>query len=352
MAQRFDDTCVRANDAVKLGTFSDASQTWQPTSGAGQSIESNEAKLTVPSPGAYAYADAQGQVDTDSMSAEMDVRALNVLGGAFAFYIGISHPNDDSSSNAVGYDATNLFLGADSVAASLATDHIRLIYREEFDYLGVYLNGVAVLSSPAPNPVGVGLRGVQVAVVDDTAGSYVKFANFTYKDLAPRANAFKRYVKLVTDTAYAINGYGGNYTAIAELNLLLGGVPLSRSGWSVTASDEDPLNPATNVLDSDNGTYWLTQLAPELGQPHEIIIDCGATAEFDSLRVRCRNDDDLGHIGRYRVYLSDNGVTWGDAIRAGTMNSGLEPALGGVFDLYLEILAQGGKPWNYYAQAA
>jgi hypothetical protein len=346
VAKEYNDNFTRADDAVKLGLSSDGLFTWQPTSGTGQSIESNEAKLVPPAVSAYGYGDVQEQVDTDSMFAEYDVASVNIAGSAFAFYMAICHPNDDTSGYFFGHSASSLTAGSYTAGAvdtapvaSLVGDRVRIVYREAFDYLGVYLNGAAVASATiSTEATGAGKRGVQVSMVDDNTASYFKFANFRCGDLPARANALKRYVKVVSLTAYAISGYGSDYSTIAELDLLLGGTPLSRSGWSVTASDEDPFNPASNMLDGNAATFWQSEVVGTPSQPHHVILDCGAAVEFDSVRVRNRNDDDFGSIGRYEVYLSDDGVTWGDPIRAGTMNAGT-PSLGADFDLYLEILA-------------
>ena len=155
-----------------------------------------------------------------------------------------------------------------------------------------------------------------------------------------------RYVKLVSLTAYNVtsSSYDAIYTSCAELNLVLSGTPLSRSGWTVSAdSEEDPDYAADKVLDGDPDTLWHTRFTTDVtGQPHEIILDCGASVEFDAVRQQNREISGSlnGAIGDYEIYGSDDGSTW-TLIGSGTANTGTPPTASEEIDLPAAPLVEG-----------
>ncbi|MDF2048859.1 discoidin domain-containing protein, partial [Arthrobacter sp. Cr_A7] len=95
-----------------------------------------------------------------------------------------------------------------------------------------------------------------------------------------------------------------------------------RTGWTVTASDEESTGEngqATNVLDGDSGTYWHSKwTAPSAPLPHSITIDTKAIQQITGLLYRPRSVGSNGRIGSFDIAVSTNGNTWGSPVARGT----------------------------------
>ncbi|MFD3444213.1 discoidin domain-containing protein [Microbacteriaceae bacterium 4G12] len=98
--------------------------------------------------------------------------------------------------------------------------------------------------------------------------------------------------------------------------------PLPRTGWTVTASDEETVGEngrAVNVLDGDASTIWHSRWSGTPAPlPHSITIDMHATRAVSGLSYLPRSGSANGRIGRYEVHASTDGVTWGAALATGT----------------------------------
>jgi galactose oxidase len=128
-----------------------------------------------------------------------------------------------------------------------------------------------------------------------------------------------RYVRL---TALTEAGNRGPYTAVAQIGLLGDppvGPALPRNGWTVTADSQAAGDAAKNVLDGDGLTIWSTAYTgtvPPL--PHYITINMHSRQLVSGLAYLPRQDGSLnGTIGRYSVYLSSNGRSWGKPVASG-----------------------------------
>jgi hypothetical protein len=88
----------------------------------------------------------------------------------------------------------------------------------------------------------------------------------------------------------------------------LGDDTLSRSGWSISATYEYGANPPTLAIDADPETYWWT--GAEV--PQSLIIDLGAEQTFNAVGLRSAPTSD--RCRAFSVYVSDDGINWGDAI--------------------------------------
>jgi len=77
---------------------------------------------------------------------------------------------------------------------------------------------------------------------------------------------------------------------------------------------------AENAIDGSTATNWRTQYTG--GNPahaHEIQIDLGSAYDVDTLRYYPRQDGSAnGRIQNYKVYVSENGNEWGNAVAGGT----------------------------------
>ena len=177
-------------------------------------------------------------------------------------------------------------------------------------------------------PPGVSIDAAtgRIAGVPTAAGTYrvsvfvslsdrVVSSDFVWNVSNPAAT---RYVRLE-----ALSEVGGNaWSAAAEIDLLgTDGRPLSRSGWTASADSAETAGEngaAANVLDGDAATIWHTQwqgATPPL--PHWIVIDMHRSAEVTGLRYLPRSNSPNGTIGRYRVFLSADGVNWGQPVSSG-----------------------------------
>ncbi len=98
--------------------------------------------------------------------------------------------------------------------------------------------------------------------------------------------------------------------------------PVPRTGWTVTASDEETVGEngrAVNVLDGNASTIWHSRWSGTAAPlPHSITIDMHATRAVSGLSYLPRSGSANGRIGRYEVHVSTDGVTWGTARATGT----------------------------------
>jgi galactose oxidase len=131
-----------------------------------------------------------------------------------------------------------------------------------------------------------------------------------------------RYVRL---TALTEAGNRGPWTSAAEIGLLSNGPPLGpalpRPGWTVSADSEASTTyAAANVLDGNGTTIWhtaFTGTVPPL--PHSITIDMQRAQLVSGLSYLPRQDASMnGTIGRYAIYVSSDGSTWGSPVASGT----------------------------------
>ncbi|WP_264354766.1 discoidin domain-containing protein [Pseudarthrobacter sp. MM222] len=100
-------------------------------------------------------------------------------------------------------------------------------------------------------------------------------------------------------------------------------LPLPRTGWTATASDEEVARTngrADNVLDGNAATMWHSRWspAPAAPLPHSITIDTKATRSISGLRYLPRNDLANGRIGSFEIRVSTNGTTWTAPVARGT----------------------------------
>ena len=170
-----------------------------------------------------------------------------------------------------------------------------------------------------------------------------------------------RYVRL---TAFTEAGNRGPWTSAAEIGLLGGEPPigpaLPRIGWTVSAdSVASAAYVAANVLDGNATTMWHTAFAGTIPPlPHSITIDMHATQLVSALSYLPRQDTSMnGTIGRYAVYVSSDGTTWGSPVATGTWaddrtaKEAVFPAVSARF-VRLTALTEAGNrgPWTSAAE--
>jgi hypothetical protein len=145
------------------------------------------------------------------------------------------------------------------------------------------------------------------------------FANSTALQTVRFPATTGRYVRL-----RALTEVNGNaWTSIAELGagISRGGLAPSPRVRSVDSEETAALNGrGTNVLDGNPATLWHTRYSGTVAEmPHNIQLDLGAVHPVTELFYLPRTDTSPnGRIGRYEVYVSTDGTTWGAPVAGGT----------------------------------
>ncbi len=101
---------------------------------------------------------------------------------------------------------------------------------------------------------------------------------------------------------------------------------IPQENWTVRFVDSEEMvradNRAEYAFDGNPNTIWHTEWATTEVPPHELQIDLGATYEVTELRYLPRQDRyPNGHISRYEVYVSSDGINWRSPAKAGTFSA-------------------------------
>ncbi len=83
---------------------------------------------------------------------------------------------------------------------------------------------------------------------------------------------------------------------------------ISRDNWSLLHVDSfQENNPATSAFDGDGDTIWHSRWYPRPDpQPHEMVIDLGATYNIDGFRYLPRSDGSNGTVGNFELYIGES----------------------------------------------
>lgn len=173
-----------------------------------------------------------------------------------------------------------------------------------------------------------------------------------------------RLARFVRLTALTEAGNRGPWSSAAEINLLGRADPtLSRTGWTVTASDQETAREngaAANVLDGVATTIWHSAWSstPPAPLPHSLTLDLKSAARVGGLSYLPRPAAAAnGRIGRYKIESSTDGTTWTSRIPAGTFpdNAALQtvvfpPATARYVRLTAQSEAGNRGPWSSAAE--
>jgi galactose oxidase len=120
----------------------------------------------------------------------------------------------------------------------------------------------------------------------------------------------------------ATGSHHGHITMLPAAAVAAAPAPLSRIGWTASASDEETSGEngrASNVLDGNAGTIWHSKwTAPAVPLPHTITIDTKVTQKISGFRYLPRTDGPNGRIGSFEILVSTNGTTWRTPVASGT----------------------------------
>ena len=131
----------------------------------------------------------------------------------------------------------------------------------------------------------------------------------------------------VTVTADTADGFVRRFAGHMESGTqtisdpVMGSGPLPRAvKWADSQETVGENGAATNAVDGSTTTFWHTKwYGGSDPLPHEIQLDLGSTRTVTGLTYLPRQDGGAnGRIGKYEVYLSTDGTTWGGAVATGT----------------------------------
>ena len=112
---------------------------------------------------------------------------------------------------------------------------------------------------------------------------------------------------------------GTNVLSLAEVvvrpGTATGGQPIDRTGWLITASDEETAGEpgqAANVLDGNQGSIWHSRYSGTVAPlPHSLTIQLPAQGTVSGLKYLPRQDAVLnGNIGGYTIAVSTDGTAF------------------------------------------
>jgi galactose oxidase len=104
----------------------------------------------------------------------------------------------------------------------------------------------------------------------------------------------------------------GAAALLASAQTLPYGTPLSRTGWTVSASSAQTGNEASRVLDGNAATFWHSAYSPTLATlPHQITVDMKQSYVVSGISYQPRQDgSNNGVIGKHTVAISGDGQAW------------------------------------------
>ena len=133
--------------------------------------------------------------------------------------------------------------------------------------------------------------------------------------------------------------------------------------WSLHYVDSQELGSsgfgaAVHAFDGNPATIWHTEwLLTRPSCPHEIQFNLGAVYSIDGVRYLPRQDGSKnGTISQYAIYLSTDGINWGNAVVQGTFAANtsekevLFPANNGQFIRLVALSEINGGAWASMAE--
>jgi beta-galactosidase len=97
-----------------------------------------------------------------------------------------------------------------------------------------------------------------------------------------------------------------------------------RSHWRIVSctSFQEGEGEPEQVIDGDPSTYWHSRWKPNpTHNPHELVIDFGASLKVAAVVYRAREDMENGRVKDYEVFFSSDGKTWGKPAVAGSFEN-------------------------------
>ena len=193
-------------------------------------------------------------------------------------------------------------------------------------------------SGQYPTMISVGLK-TTYTVTNLSAGRTYYFAAKAYSSTGTES-AFSNEVSVTLPT----NTSGGNIIPQQQLRVV------SVDSQEVVGEK----GAATHVLDGNRATFWHTEWYQRTAAlPHSLVLNLGARYQVDGFRYLPRQDGSPnGTIAGYQFYVSDDGVTWGTAVAAGTLAANTTEktvrftAKTGRYVRLVAVAEMNGQPWT------
>lgn len=121
-------------------------------------------------------------------------------------------------------------------------------------------------------------------------------------------------------------------------------------------SEESGVDDAVNAIDGDPNTMWHTAWTSDLEMPHEIVIKADQSYRLTGLSYLARQSGDNGKIANYEIYVSSDGISWGDAVKTGTFENSTDeqvvefPETEGEYVKLVALTSHNGNPFASAAE--
>ncbi|WP_162633337.1 discoidin domain-containing protein [Echinicola strongylocentroti] len=101
---------------------------------------------------------------------------------------------------------------------------------------------------------------------------------------------------------------------------------IDKENWELVSVDSEAADySAKNAIDGDPQTFWHTQFEPtEPAFPHEIVVDMGEAHVLHSFEYVPRQGSSHPRIKDFRLYVSEDGKSWGKPLVEGTFEDSEE----------------------------
>ncbi len=174
-----------------------------------------------------------------------------------------------------------------------------------------------------------------------------------------------------TITALTRDAAGNKATSLPLTVTVRNPLPILSTHLSVFSVDSEELvgenGAATNAIDANPATKWVTEWTDSLGNPlgiaspphpHTIVLKLDSTYSVSGLSYLPRQDvpEVNGNVKGYTLYLSTDGVNWGLAVATGTfLNSAEEKrvnftARNALYIKFVAVSEVNANPWTAAAE--
>lgn len=159
--------------------------------------------------------------------------------------------------------------------------------------------------------------------VDDINWQYIRRAR-SLNDTNYRVFGFNKtlaqYIKIVAissahgdkhnvASAAEIRAYGSRYLGRSFFN----DMEISKNNWQIKDVSSSQTNyTALNLIDGNINSFWLS--ASLAHTQHYVDFDLGGFYDISRFSFLPRQDDVNGRIAKYAIFISSDGVNWGDTI--------------------------------------
>ncbi|MBT3279020.1 MAG: DUF4981 domain-containing protein [Phycisphaerales bacterium] len=100
---------------------------------------------------------------------------------------------------------------------------------------------------------------------------------------------------------------------------------VDRSSWTIhsVSSDQPGDGVAKDAIDGNGDTFWHSRWQGTSAEyPHHIAIDFGKATKLAGITYLPRQGTNNGQVGKYAIYLSNDGKTWGKPVSKGKFRKG------------------------------